>query len=113
MPQCASILRGQEQRVIETPYDGRSDREVYQLYISTRMRRGVPGPPGNSRAAISTKSTKATNAKSESTIPLHGAGAKTSIGPQPNFRVFGIKQKYQSSLDSKGAVLQWSRHGRP
>jgi hypothetical protein len=54
---------------------------VYQLYISTRMRRGVPGPPGNSRAAISTKSTKATNAKSESTILLHGAGAKTSIGP--------------------------------
>jgi len=61
---------------------GRSGRVVYQLPISlARMRRGVPGPPGNIRAAITTKSTKATNARSESTIPLRAAGVKTSLGP--------------------------------
>jgi len=35
---------------------------------STRMRRGVPGPPGNKSAASNTKSTRAMNATSGSTI---------------------------------------------
>src|SRR6266849_1390241 len=40
-------------------------------YISTRRGRGDPGPPGKRRAAINTKSTSATNARSGSTIELH------------------------------------------
>jgi hypothetical protein len=75
-------------------------------YISTRMRRGVPGPPGNRRAAITTKSTRATIARSGSAMPIHQVGVRTSIGSQPTFRVFGIKQKCQSSIDS-------NEHHRP
>jgi hypothetical protein len=38
--------------------------EYYGLWISARMSRGVPGPPGENRTAIARNKINATNARS-------------------------------------------------